>query len=127
MTVLGITNSRMKDFYDQWFIPRTFSFAGQPLVDAIHATFDRRKTPIPAEAPLALTATFAHRSQKAQQWQAFLSRNELDPGPVSFEEIIADLHDFLMPPLSAASTATSFVANWVPGDGWDMLPQIRNG
>ena len=121
MTVLGIANSRMKDFYDLWFMARMFSFAGQSLVDAIHATFERRKTFIPTEPPLALTITFAQQSQKVQQWQAFLSRNEIELDGVSFEEIINYLSDFLMPPLSAAATKSSFLANWTPADGWSKL------
>ncbi|HEY5704870.1 MAG TPA: nucleotidyl transferase AbiEii/AbiGii toxin family protein [Terrimicrobiaceae bacterium] len=47
MVLLGEANSRMKDFYDLWFLSRTFEFDGPTLVGAIRATFNRRKTPLP--------------------------------------------------------------------------------
>ena len=44
MVKLGITNSRMKDFFDVWFLSRRFDFDGVTLHKAIHATFARRLT-----------------------------------------------------------------------------------
>ena len=44
---LGVTNSRMKDFYDVYVLASSFSFEGPALVKAIRATFIRRKTPFP--------------------------------------------------------------------------------
>lgn len=55
---LGIANTRMKDFYDLWMLAGLFEFEGDRLARAIAATFERRRTPIPAEAPLALTSEF---------------------------------------------------------------------
>lgn len=45
MVMLGIANSRMKDFFDLWVLARSFTFAGPVLAAAIRATFARRKTP----------------------------------------------------------------------------------
>lgn len=118
MISLGIANSRMKDFYDIWFMARTFHFEGQLLVDAIRATFERRRTDIPTEPPLALTEVFTSHPQKVRQWQAFLSRNEVDLRGMAFEEIIDNLRSFLLPPLIAASTNTSYSATWSIVDGW---------
>jgi hypothetical protein len=47
MVMLGIANSRMKDFYDVYVLARDFSFDGAVLRRAVVATFDRRKTGIP--------------------------------------------------------------------------------
>jgi hypothetical protein len=55
MVALGIANSRMKAFFDLWYLAHGFAFAESPLCRAIRATFRRRKTPVPAEPPLALT------------------------------------------------------------------------
>jgi hypothetical protein len=38
---LGMLNSRMKDFFDIWFLARTFQFDGRALSDAVRATFGR--------------------------------------------------------------------------------------
>jgi len=59
MVLLGEANSRMKDFYDLWFLSRNFVFDGETLVSAIRATFSRRKTPLPTQLPTALYDEFA--------------------------------------------------------------------
>jgi predicted nucleotidyltransferase component of viral defense system len=67
MVNLGMANSRMKDFFDVWSLARTFAFDGQPLSAAIAATFQRRKTDLPAEMPLALSEEFADDRTKQTQ------------------------------------------------------------
>jgi hypothetical protein len=42
MVVLDIRNSRMKDFYDVWFMANTWTFEMATLRDAIRASFERR-------------------------------------------------------------------------------------
>ncbi|RYZ92810.1 MAG: nucleotidyl transferase AbiEii/AbiGii toxin family protein, partial [Proteobacteria bacterium] len=44
---LGLINSRMKDYYDFWFLARLFTFEGQRLSETIRGTFARRSTPLP--------------------------------------------------------------------------------
>ena len=41
MVMLGIANSRMRDFYDIWFLSRRFEFSGLLLSQAIKGTFTR--------------------------------------------------------------------------------------
>ena len=43
LTMLGMLNSRMKDYFDLWALSRLYSFEGPILVNAIKATFARRK------------------------------------------------------------------------------------
>ena len=59
MIALSIPNSRMKDFYDVWRLSKDFEFKSEPMIAAITATFNRRKTEIPIKAPLALSAEFS--------------------------------------------------------------------
>ncbi len=59
MVTLGIGNSRMKDFFDIWYLARTFEFDEATLRAAIRATLARRQTELPTEAPVALTTAFA--------------------------------------------------------------------
>ena len=54
MVELGMINSRMKDFYDLWYLSRHFAFDGATLLQAIKATFERRGTSLQSERPLAL-------------------------------------------------------------------------
>ena len=95
MVMLGQANSRMKDFYDIWILSRSLTFDPARLEAAIVATFERRGTPIPIEAPLALTGQFADDPQKQQQWRAFCRDIGQEPGSLS--EIVSDLRAFLMP------------------------------
>lgn len=118
MVELGITNSRMKDFYDLWYLSGHFDFDGPTLVRAITATFERRGTPPPAGRPLALTDEFADDPTKQTQWNAFWRRGGLTSDAVSLQEVIEVLHDFLWPPTSAVATESSFEATWQPSGPW---------
>lgn len=54
-----IGNSRMKDFYDVWILSRSYAFEDDRLPRAIAATFERRGTAIPLEAPMAWPQAYA--------------------------------------------------------------------
>lgn len=118
MVKLGLTNSRMKDFYDLWMLSRLFAFDGHTLTAAIRATFDRRRTPIPDEAPLALSPAFAADAAKRAQWQGFVRRGRLIETPPDFRAVIAELRAFLEPPLRGAKGGLPFAEQWTPGVSW---------
>lgn len=118
MVWLGIANSRMKDFYDIWIIMQRYSFEGQILSQAVEATFARRKTLLPTNAPLALTPMFANDAAKQTQWKAFLRKNALPVDGKTFPDIITALHDFLMPPTLAAASGLPFNATWTSSGAW---------
>ena len=101
MVVLGIANSRMKDFYDLWILARQFEFEGPVLCDAIRATFQRRRTAIPSAAPLALSPDFSRDPRKLVQWRAFLGKGKLDPGSTALGEVVEALARFLLPVIVA--------------------------
>jgi hypothetical protein len=86
MATLGMANSRMKDFFDVDFLARHFMFDCKMLTAAVHATFERRRTPIPEEPPTAFTTTFTDDEGKKSQWKAFLRKtglaSDLDLGHV---------------------------------------------
>lgn len=102
MVALGRVNSRMKDFYDVWMLSRIFSFDGERLARAIVATFARRQTAIPTEAPDALTSACADDPSKQRQWAAFAA--DLDSAPKELSAVIEDLSVFLV---NAAALARS--------------------
>ncbi|PQO45246.1 nucleotidyl transferase AbiEii/AbiGii toxin family protein [Blastopirellula marina] len=118
MVMLGMANSRMKDFYDLFTLCSQFSFNGQVLADAIQATFARRRTPLPSSPPLALTAEFTEDKQKSKQWIAFLNKSKLDAHGQSLSQITDSLQQFLMPPAKAAGHGLTFDRMWLPNQGW---------
>jgi len=123
MIRLGMQNSRMKDFFDLLWLSRLFIFEGSILLEAIQSTFQRRKTSIPTELPLALKDEFSTDNVKQTQWKAFLKKNEISGMSEDFSDIITKLHDFLAPPLKAASSGNSFPLFWSPGGVWQ--PKIN--
>lgn len=70
------------------------------LADAIAATFDRRRTPLPEQVPLGLTGEFARDPSKVKQWSAFLTRHRLEAPPL--DVVVSELRNFLDQPLAAA-------------------------
>lgn len=94
MVMLGLANTRMKDFYDIWMLSRNYDFDGERLSRAIAATFERRGTAIPEEVPDALTSTFSTDATKQRQWAAFV--RDLAADLPSLETIVNELAVFLM-------------------------------
>jgi hypothetical protein len=111
-----MANSRMKDFFDLSVLAQEFDIQGEILHRAISATFQRRRTEVPAE-PVALTGTFTGDAAKQTQWKAFVTRNGLDAA-LSLEGVVTGLRDFLLPPLAAARQGGNFPARWPVGGPW---------
>ena len=101
MAKLGAANTRMKDFYDLWFISRRFEFDPAMLLKAIEATFARRQTVLSA-SPEVFTVSFANDTTKQTQWSAFLRRNGLTDASNHFTEVVDTLRRFIEPVLKSA-------------------------
>lgn len=110
MVHLGIKNSRMKDFYDIWFLCKNFGFNGDLLSQAITRTFEQRQTAIPAIEPFALTNEFVYDPDKQKQWQGFLNNKGIQQ--ISFDIIVADIRNFIMAPCLASSKNETFDKVW---------------
>lgn len=118
MVVLGVRNSRMRDFFDIDALARHESFDGKQIVDAVAATFARRETPLPDAAPVALTDEFSTDREKQRQWRAFISKNRITAVPENLHEITSRLAGFLMPVVEAARLSAELDAQWSPGGPW---------
>jgi len=118
MVMLGLLNTRMKDFYDLRTLANTYEFDGETLRRAIQATFDRRATPIPLDVPVALSLTFGEDTAKQNQWNAFLRRSRLEIEEKSLADVVADLREFLMPPVLSAARGETFTHHWTPREHW---------
>ncbi|MGO9084518.1 MAG: nucleotidyl transferase AbiEii/AbiGii toxin family protein [Candidatus Sulfotelmatobacter sp.] len=118
MVLLDIRNSRMKDFYDIWFMANNWTFDMASLRNAILASFERRGSTIPTVVPFALTEEFLNDPKKKHEWAAFVSRlNPGDEAP-SLEEVGAILRTFLLPCISGNSQAEAEVRSWTPSQYW---------
>lgn len=126
MVVLGMANSRMKDFYDLFTLAQNFAFDGTILVQAVRNTFARRETPLPERTPISLTDEFSEDVAKRSQWRNFLKRVNLRAAEQDFREVIGQLGRFLMPVLVAAGSRDEFHKDWIAGKGWGQSPNSRD-
>lgn len=129
IVVLGMMNSRMKDYYNLFQLSQFSNFSGKTLVRAISATFKNRSTSLPNEKPLGLSSDFSEDPFKQRMWNAFLNRIG-HPGPhVKLGRVVETLRDFLMPPALAAANKKSFNGIWRPrGPWWKLSKRLgKNG
>ena len=110
MTILGLANSRMKDFFDIATIARRTDLDGATLARAIGATFARRGSALPTHPPVALTSQFGEADAKQRQWQAFLRKGRIDAGTLA--ETIDLLHTLLWPASQVAVSTSDANATW---------------
>ena len=114
---LGIINSRIKDFFDVWYLAKTYDFAGIDLSSAILKTFSNRGT----ELPLAFKANMvdvARDSPKEPQWRGFIRNNRLEDAPESFEQVVEAIIEFLEPVIDALKKEQTFNATWRALGSW---------
>ena len=102
IALLGMTNSRLKDYLDLWVLLDREALNANTLAQAIAATFVRREMPVPAVLPIGLTDEFATDSSRQAMWHAFLKKNEITITPLS--EVVAKLRLILEPALVQAAT-----------------------
>ena len=106
IALLGMTNSRLKDYLDIWVLLDREVLNANTLARAIAATFIRRGMPLPVVLPVGLTDEFSTDTSRQAMWQAFLKKNEIVMTPLP--EVVAKLRTTLAPVLvQAASIQTT--------------------
>ena len=101
IALLGMTNSRLKDYFDLSVLLERETLDTDLLAQAIKATFERRGMSVPDAMPIGLTDEFAHDSSRQSLWLAFLKKNELPPEPLP--AIVDRLRSALAPALNRAA------------------------
>lgn len=101
IALLGMTNSRLKDYFDLWILLEQEALDTELLTQAIKATFERRGMAAPDALPVGLTDEFAHDASRQTLWKAFLKKNELRPESLSV--IVDRLRVALAPALNTTS------------------------
>ncbi len=82
IALLGMTNSRLKDYFDLSVLLEREILDTDLLTQAIKTTFERRGMSALHAVPIGLTHEFAHDSSRQSLWLAFLKKNELPPEPL---------------------------------------------
>lgn len=102
------TTSRMKDFYDIYYLSGIFDFDGDTLVKALRATMEHRGRIVDPDA-FEEIAKFAHNDFLNIQWKAFEPAK--DTG-LSFEEALERMKIFLKPVFESIVTGTNTLNRW---------------
>lgn len=111
-------NSRLKDFYDIWFLSKEFNYKGSKLQEAISETFTRRKTDIPDETPIALTEEFINDDRSQRNWRAFLNDLELTQNELPLSKVVNRIEEFVTPVFRSINSGDQFSQKWDPSEGW---------
>lgn len=85
--LLGMANTRMKDYFDLWVLLTEGALEAAELRRAVDATFARRRLLVPSTVPSGLSDAFALDPAKQGQWAAFLQRNRL--GDLALSTVVA--------------------------------------
>ncbi len=113
MVALGTVNSRMKDFFDLWYMANSMEFELGLIREAIENTFKQRNTPIPKQMPIALTKEYA--VQKQVQWAAFLKKSQIADAPPNLLRVIEKLQAFFDLVIRSEQLRD---LQWSPNAGW---------
>lgn len=117
MLVRGLSNSRMKDYFDLWTLSATMRFDGSLLASAVRATISRRETVLVPDTPVGLSDSFASDAMKQAQWSAFL-RKMGGSGSPDLGAVVSRLQAFPIPLIDAVRTGEPAPDHWSPGGPW---------
>ncbi|MBS0349213.1 MAG: nucleotidyl transferase AbiEii/AbiGii toxin family protein [Proteobacteria bacterium] len=82
IALLGMTNSRLKDYFDLSVLMERETLDSELLAKAIRATFEQRGMAVPGALPIGLSDEFAHDPSRQALWLTFLKKNDLAPEPL---------------------------------------------
>lgn len=100
---------RMKDFYDIYYLSRTFDFDGAKLQTAIFETLQRRGTPYDRDSFKRIIALAEDEDMK-KRWKYFLKNIKDDT--LEFEVVIAEIQKFLEPVFVAIVSEEEWQKEW---------------
>jgi hypothetical protein len=116
---LSMLNSRMKDFYDIWFLAKTFPFEASALGSVLRATFQRRKTRLDPDGLKILLDDLSGDLTKRTQWQAFLGKSSL-AAPDDFALVNDAIRAFVLPLAGTPIIESLAGFSWPPGGPWPL-------
>lgn len=118
MVVLGDRNSRIKDFFDLHHLAGRFEFDRVTLAEAVRRTFERRRTPVPEQQPVALTRQYWENPSRPAQVRAFARRARIVVPDGFADECARTLDGFLSPLLEDLRQGVRNEGAWQPGGPW---------
>ena len=102
-------SSRMKDYYDIYYIANKFDFDGNVLTEALKKTFANREHSFTVEQ-FEQVIGFADDDAMQKKWKAFVRK--IDAKTDDYSTVLKTIKAFLAEPFIAAVENKNFTAKW---------------
>ena len=106
-------SSRMKDYYDIYYIANKFDFDGEVLTEALRKTFSNREHSFSPEQ-FKQVMSFADDAAMQKKWKAFVRK--INTKTDDYSTILRTMWDFLEQPFTAAVENITFAERWSAAD-----------
>ena len=102
-------SSRMKDYYDIYYLAQKFDFDGATLTEALRKTFENRSHAFTVEQ-FGQVMDFGSDAEMQKKWKAFCRK--IDTKTDDFDTVLKTIKVFLTEPFAAAVGSKEFVEKW---------------
>ena len=110
-------SSRMKDYYDIYYLSHKFDFEGNVLCEALSKTFTNRERKFTMEQ-FEQIMTFDSDDGMQKKWKTFMKK--IDDKMEEFPAILQSINEFLWEPYKAAIKGILFEKHWNANEGsWE--------
>ena len=107
-------SSRMKDYYDIYYLANKFDFDGATLTEALEKTFENRGHTFTVDQFEQVTA-FGSDSEMQKKWKAFCRK--IDIKTDDFDTVLKTIKEFLEKPFISAVGSKEFTEKWSAANG----------
>ena len=109
-------SSRMKDYYDLYYIANKFDFDGAVLSEALRKTFANREHHFTVEQ-FEQVMSFSDDSVMQKKWKAFIRK--INTNTDDYGIVLKTIRNFLEQPFTAAAENKTFTERWsAPNSKW---------
>lgn len=114
-------SSRMKDYYDIYYLANKFDFDGGTLTKALKKTFENRGHSFTVEQ-FEQVLTFGNDDTMQKKWKAFCKK--IDTKTDDYSTVLKMIKAFLTEPFKAVAAEKEFAKKW---SGRDNVWEDKNG
>ena len=109
-------SSRMKDYYDIYYLANKFNFDGKVLTEALRKTFQNREHIFTVEQ-FEQVMSFDEDTAMQKKWKAFVRK--IDTKTDDYSTVLKTIKAFLTKPFTAAVGGKEFTQKWsANNDEW---------
>lgn len=111
--ILGLMefSSRMKDYYDIYYLANKFDFDGKTLTEAMKKTFANRNRSFTIEQ-FDQMLSFSADDAMQKKWTAFCKKVNTES---NFDAVLETIRVFLLQPYQAVVSGDAYTKRWIAG------------